>query len=86
MLEAQIEYANAMADRLRYQATPAPVIDPKIAPGVLVDPKKPIPAPPGASPTAAGGRVRVVGPDGRVGTIPSEQLQDALKSGYKEAK
>ena len=29
-------------------------------------------------------RVRVVGSDGRVGTIPASQLREALKSGYKK--
>lgn len=43
-------------------------------------------APPVAAPRPADGRVRVVNADGKVGSIPASQLQDALKAGYKEAK
>lgn len=32
----------------------------------------------------AGGRVSVVSPDGKVGSIPADQLQQALKAGYKQ--
>jgi sugar phosphate isomerase/epimerase len=33
----------------------------------------------------AGGRVQVIAPDGKRGTIPAAQLQDALARGYKQA-
>ena len=33
---------------------------------------------------APAGRVMVVSPDGKVGHIPKEQLQDALSKGYKQ--
>lgn len=36
------------------------------------------------TPTLAPGTVRVVKPDGTVGTIPAAQLPDALKQGYKQ--
>jgi len=35
------------------------------------------------TPTAPSGKVRVISPDGKTGTIPAEQLEEALKSGYK---
>lgn len=41
------------------------------------------PITPASEKQAAGGRVHVIGPDGRTGTIPSEQLEEALKSGFK---
>jgi len=43
---------------------------------------KPQPTRPGQ---ATSGRVRVIGPDGRTGTIPAEQLNSAIASGYKKA-
>jgi hypothetical protein len=36
------------------------------------------------SSASGGDRVSVVSPDGKVGTIPKEQLSDAIKSGYKQ--
>ncbi len=41
------------------------------------------PEPAAATPIAPSGRVSVVSPDGKVGTIPESQLDEALKSGYK---
>lgn len=39
----------------------------------------------GAAAPAAGGRVRVMAPDGTVGTVPAAQLEQALAKGYKQA-
>lgn len=39
------------------------------------------PTPPASAPN--GGRVRIISPDGKVGTIPANQLEQALKQGYK---
>ena len=33
---------------------------------------------------SSGNRIKVMSPDGKAGTIPKEQLQDALKQGYKQ--
>jgi hypothetical protein len=35
---------------------------------------------------ATGARVKIKSPDGKVGTVPAEQLQDALAQGYTEVK
>lgn len=42
-------------------------------------------APPPATQSGTPGRVSVIGPDGRRGTIPAEQLNQALQQGYKRA-
>jgi hypothetical protein len=39
--------------------------------------------PPPQNPVRADGRVQVIDSQGRVGTIPAEQLEEALKQGYK---
>lgn len=36
------------------------------------------------APKAPAGRVSVIGPNGKTGTIPADQLEQALKSGYKQ--
>lgn len=67
--------------------------------GQMGVPTTPTPEPPkvkvpGANPNvspssgspAQGRRVRVQSPDGKTGTIPADQLQDALSQGYKEIK
>jgi hypothetical protein len=42
-------------------------------------------APPGAKPQApATGRITVVSPDGKRGSIPADQLEQAMKQGYKK--
>lgn len=54
----------------------------------------PMPARPGASapqapasqPKPSGQRISVMSPDGKRGTIPVEQLQDAMSAGYKQVK
>ena len=51
-----------------------------VVPSALGTPAQPAPPP------AQTGRIRVVSSDGKVGSIPASQLQDALKAGYKEAK
>lgn len=38
------------------------------------------------TPTPQGGRVTVVSPDGKRGSIPANQLQQALSAGYKQVK
>lgn len=53
-------------------------------PTVSATPITPTPAAPAAS--AVGDRVRVRGKDGRTGTIPRSQLQQAISQGYSEVK
>lgn len=43
------------------------------------------PTGPANAPEAGGGRVTVISPDGKRGTIPKAQLEQALKEGYKVA-
>jgi hypothetical protein len=38
-----------------------------------------------AKPKSSGTRVRVVSPEGKTGSIPEEQLDSALRQGYKRA-
>lgn len=89
------EYYNSLATitaTLRAQGTAQgqrPMIDPAQLPGApLRNPQVPqVPAPPGAAPaTVPQGRVRVISPDGKVGTIPASQLEAAKAAGYKETK
>jgi hypothetical protein len=48
-------------------------------------PTKPVPSTmPTNSPAPTSGRIRVKSPDGKVGSIPADQLQEALKSGYSK--
>lgn len=50
MLQMQLEYANAMADRLKFQGTVAPQVNPAaVSGGLLQDPQKPMPQLPGAT-------------------------------------
>jgi hypothetical protein len=44
-----------------------------------------LPKPAQSAPAASGGRVKVVGPDGKAYTLPPEQLAEAEKQGYKRA-
>lgn len=37
-----------------------------------------------AAPTTGGTRVRVISPSGKTGTLPAEQLEEALKQGFKQ--
>jgi len=43
------------------------------------------PAQLGNTPSGGGGMVKVINPQGQVGNIPAEQLQEALKAGFKQA-
>lgn len=67
----------------------APGIAPPAVPVAPAPAQKPSAAPTSnkPDPTVSGGgtRVRIVGPDGKRYTVPKEQLQDAIKQGYKEA-
>lgn len=56
----------------------------KIDPNLIGIPyrRKNIPQP--SNQTSSGNRVKVISPNGKTGTIPKEQLQDALKQGYKQ--
>lgn len=67
----------------------APGIAPPAAPAAPAAAQKPSAAPTSnkPDPTVSGGgtRVRIIGPDGKRYTVPKEQLQDAIKQGYKEA-
>lgn len=50
ILQMQLEYANAMADRLKFQGTVAPQVNPAaVGGGLLQDPQKPMPQPPGTT-------------------------------------
>lgn len=73
-LQAYHEAAKALSEYSRTKTTgAAPAASPALAPA---------PAP--AAAPAAGGTVSVVDPNGTPGTIPADQLQDALKQGYKQ--
>ena len=79
------EYAR-MLDDIRYikpQPAPKPIVNTEQTGGALIDPPAPV-NPRGAN--NSGDRVRVQTPDGRVGSIPRAQLQNALAKGYKEIK
>jgi hypothetical protein len=45
----------------------------------------PTPQPGATGSVSAAGRIRVVGSDGRTGTVPADQLNKALQQGYKKA-
>lgn len=60
-----------------------------VAPGPVPTQRPPAaPAPPRADPTVSGGgtRVKIIGPDGKPYTVPKEELQDAIKEGYRVAR
>jgi len=52
-------------------------------PKAITPPNNPTAASPNPSPVVDR-RIRVVSPDGKIGTIPAGQLQDALKQGFKQ--
>ena len=84
---------TAVAEQIRNQAeaeisnlTPVPgKVDPSALTGgsIPVNPSKSIA--PGGAQKPAGGRISVIGPNGKRGTIPAEQLEQALSQGYKKA-
>ena len=88
------QYYRDQADKMKQAYERAKVLQGQAAAGGKIDAPAVtgLPATPQAQPQGFGGgqaptdRVRVIGPDGRTGTIPRSQLKDALSSGYKEAK
>lgn len=88
------QYYRDQADKMKQAYERAKVLQGQAASGGKIDAPAVtgLPATPQVQPQGFGGaqaptdRVRVIGPDGRSGTIPRSQLKDALSSGYKEAK
>lgn len=92
--EDHANYYRAQADKMKQAYERAKVLQGQAAAGGKIDPGAVtgLPTVPQAQPQGFGttpaptDRVRVIGPDGRTGTIPRSQLKDALGAGFKEAK
>jgi hypothetical protein len=86
----QADNAEQMAAWLKQAGAFKPTPDvAKVTGGAVpttTPPPKPSMGAPAAQPAAASGRVRVKSPDGKMGSIPAEQLKDALAQGYTEVK
>lgn len=77
--------ASDGAEELRKLARKA-LTGPSATKGATAPTAVPPTAVPAAAPAAAGDMVRVIRPDGQVGSIPRANLERALQQGYKEAK
>lgn len=91
LLSRAQEARQRAAEDARNQGTARPGIDGAAVAGLPAAPAPTATAPIGGSggnsakPSGNAGRIAVISPDGKRGSVPADQLEQALKQGYKKA-